>query len=116
MLTLTQVTLGLLRTPCRCVLALLGRAQPRPPGSSTEYCHRAVIILGLLGWVGLEMIMRLGLISSIALAGFLYMSAPPGAVAAQVPQAVVQTVESSSHNTTVLAYYYYHGRRYPYRY
>jgi hypothetical protein len=60
--------------------------------------------------------MRLGLISSIALAGFLYMSAPPGAVAAQVPQAVVQTVESSSHNTTVLAYYYYHGRRYPYRY
>jgi hypothetical protein len=59
--------------------------------------------------------MRLGLISSIALAGFLCMSAPSGAVAAQAPRAVVQTVESSSHSA-VLAYYYYHGRRYPYRY
>ena len=60
--------------------------------------------------------MRLGLISSVALAGFLYLSGAPGAVAAQVPGAVVQAVESSSHNSAVLAYYNYHGHHYAYHY
>ena len=59
---------------------------------------------------------RLSGLSSIAFAGFLYVSAAQVAVAAQAPRPVAQAMEWSSHSSITQVYYYYHGRRYPYRY
>jgi hypothetical protein len=59
---------------------------------------------------------RVSLISSIAVAGFLYISGMHGAVAAPAFAPPAQALISSSHSLNVDAYYNYHGRRYSYRY
>jgi hypothetical protein len=59
---------------------------------------------------------RLSQLSSIALAGLLYVSATHAAVAAQAAKPLAEAVESSSHSPIVQAYYYHHGHRYSYRY
>jgi hypothetical protein len=59
---------------------------------------------------------RVSLFSSIALAGFLYISGTQGVAAAPAFAPVAQPLISSPHNLSVQTYYNYHGRRYAYRY
>jgi hypothetical protein len=64
----------------------------------------------------MNMLLRIGWLAPLALAGFLNVTLPHAAMAVEPPMAAAPVIVAAPSVAAMPAYYYYHGRRYPYRY